>query len=213
MPHIRAKKYQAMGDKIELLDELMTKMHHLNQIQDQIQEEIRELKVKYKKKIEEQDLIIEEEDKVEVKNKANSISKYAICSTSQEIQEQEEKRKHQPTISWGYKVNYENQPKDADGNPCQEHQWSCVLGLWVDWRSPLSPMYKRRLCGRHMRNTCDLGQRCCFAHGENEIRGNYNIKMLMPIENYNKHKIKMEAKLKTGWDWEKELIHDRIIKN
>ena len=212
MPHIRAKKFQAMEYKIEIFSEFMTKMDNLNDIQKQIQDEIQELKVKYKKKIEEQDLIIEEEDKKEVANKVNSpISEYLICSTSEEKQEQEEKRKNQPTISWGYKCPHKHQPLKSNGKPSQEQQWSCVLGLWVDWRSPLCPMYKTTMCDRG--GDCHLGDRCCFAHSKSEIKDNYNFNTLIPMENYNKHKIKMEAKLKAGWDWEKELIHDRIIKN
>ena len=213
MPHIRAKKYNAMEEKIKLYSEFMTKMEQLTEVQNKLQDEMESLKVKYKQNIEGQDLIIHEENKKEVCNKTNSTAKYAICSTAQEIQEQNAIRSAQPMISWGYRAAREHQPKGPDGHPSQEQQWSCVLGLWVDWRSPLSPMYKRRMCGRHLKGECTLGDRCCFAHGESEIKGNYNIKRMIPIENYNKHKIEMEAKLKTNWDWEKELIQDRIIKN
>ena len=63
MPHIRSKKYQAMEEKIKLYSEFMEKIDRLNDVYDQVRDEMKELKIKYEKNIEEQNIIIEEENK------------------------------------------------------------------------------------------------------------------------------------------------------
>ena len=213
MPHIRSKKYQAMEEKIKLYSEFMEKIDRLNDVYDQVRDEMKELKIKYEKNIEEQNIIIEEENKKEIVNVVNSPTQNLnISPTRDEIEETTAKRNKQDTVSVGYKCAYSHQPmlRDGTGRVNQEVQWNAYLGLWVDWRSELSPKYKTTMCQRG--DDCKLGGRCCYAHSKEQLRPNYNIKTMIPIENYKRHKLEMEAKLKTGWDWEKELVFDRIIK-
>ena len=137
MPHIRAKKYQAMEDKIKLLSDFVEKSSELDDMRTQLENEMKELKVNHQKKVEELDLIIYAENKKESCNKNGPD--LGICLTEEEKKEEKEKRKKNPLISFGYKCEYSHQPKRVNGTGSQEQQWSSVLGIWVDWRSPLSP--------------------------------------------------------------------------
>lgn len=213
MPHIRSKKYSAVEEKLKLYDEFMKKMEKLTDIQQQVANEIQEIKEKYEKEIKEQDIIIAEEDEKEIANKANSpLREYSISATEEQKLKKKEQIEKQDWISQGWACCHECRPKKPDGFPDGEKIWSCALGLWVDWRSVLSPQYKTSMCNRGDDCVVKYG-RCCFAHHEGELRKNYNFKKLIKIEDYQKHQVKTMTKLKTGeWDWEKELIHDRLIK-
>ena len=117
MPHIRSKKYQAMEEKIKLYSEFMEKIDRLNDVYDQVRDEMKELKIKYEKNIEEQNIIIEEENKKEIVNVVNSPTQNLnISPTRDEIEETTAKRNKQDTVSVGYKCAYAHQPMLRDGS-------------------------------------------------------------------------------------------------
>ncbi len=213
MPHIRARKYSAMEEKIKLYEEYTRKLDKLKEVQNQLQDEMEQLKVKYDNDIKSQDIIIDEENKKEVQNSRNSDTR-GIAPTDAEKKAKQEQVGGYRQIAYGWKCAICEQPKkptiDGTGEqPNQEYTWSHVLGLWVDWRSPYAPKYKTSMCQRGER--CSLGDRCCFAHNHSELREDYNIKELFDIEDYEKHKTRIHAKLKEGWDWRKELIEDKLV--
>ena len=90
MPHIRARKYSAMEEKIKLYEEYTRKLDKLNEVQNQLQDEMEQLKVKYDNDIKSQDIIIEEENKKEVQNSRNSNTR-GIAPTDAEKKEKQEK--------------------------------------------------------------------------------------------------------------------------
>ena len=209
MPHIRTKKYNAMEEKIKVMSQFMEKSSYLQEVLNTLKNEMEELQVNCDKKIKDLDLVIHEENKKDVGNSVNTGQDLGIAPTIEEQKAIQERDKNDIPLSEGFKCVFTEQPKDAKGNPDQQLQWSPILGLWVDWRSPLSPKYKTSMCDRG--DNCKLGSRCCFAHTKSEIRPHYNINLNKTIKDYKKHKIETEVRIREGWDWEKELIHDKII--
>ena len=215
MPHIRARKYSAIEEKMKIYEEYMRKVDELTEVQNQLQDEMKQLKVKYDNDIKNQDIIIDEEDKKEVQNSGPTLTRN-IGMTATERKAKEEKVQGYRQISYGYRCAICEQPKKPDGYggecPNEEYCWSPVLGLWVDWRGDLAPKYRTSMCRRFADGgRCREGDKCCFAHHESKLRPSYSIKQLFPIEDYEKHKTRVHAKLKEGWDWRKELIEDKLV--
>ncbi len=212
MPHVRNKKFEAMHVKIEVMSKLMKDTCHIKEKINLLENQLTDLQKSCEKQLKELDAKIYEEDKKEVRNRANSaVQGLGIAPCEEEVEEHEVKEFQGIRLSEGYKCVFIEQPKLKNGKPDQQKNWSPILGLWIDWRSPLNLKYKTSMCHNFREGGCHMGNRCCYAHHEDELRPNYSINLNKTITDYRKHKTEIELRLKTGWDWEQELIHDKII--